>query len=91
MAWPHGFHLRYITVDPKVSSKQHVRHEEEVILMHKGRLTVMLADGEVELVPGDVLTVPIDMPRRFGNRGGERVEAYVVRSGDQPLAASLTN
>ena len=91
MAWPHGFHVRYITLDPDVATKQHVRHEEEVILMHKGRLTVSLGGGDVELGPGDVLTVPPDMPRSFGNAGSEMVEAYVVRGGDQPQAPSVTN
>ena len=91
IAWPHGFHVRFLTVDPEAATRQHVRHEEEVILMHKGRLTVLLADGEAELGPGDVLTVPIDMPRSFGNRGDERVEAYVVRGGDQPQAPTLTD
>lgn len=91
MAWSHGFHVRFVTVDPETATRRHIRHEEEVILMHKGRLTVLLADGEFELGPGDVLTVPIDMPRSFGNRGDERVEAYVVRGGDQPQAPTLTD
>lgn len=89
MDWPHGFHLRHITVDPEALTQQHVRHEEEVIMMHKGRLTVLLPDGEVEIVPGDVFTLPIDMPRSFGNRGAEPAEAYVVRGGDLPQAATL--
>ena len=91
MAWRHGFHLRYVTLDPDVATKMHVRHEEEVILMYKGRLTVAFDGGEVELVPGDVLTVPIDMPRSFSNSGNEIVEAYVVRGGDEPRPPSLTN
>ncbi len=91
MAWPHGFHLRYITLDPGVATKSHLRHEEEVILMYQGRLTVAFGGGEVELVPGDVLTVPIDMPRSFSNTGSEVVEAYVVRGGDAPREPSLTN
>jgi uncharacterized RmlC-like cupin family protein len=33
---------------------------------------------------GDVLTIPIGMPRTFANNGDEMVEAYVVRGGDQP-------
>ena len=91
MAWPHGFHLRYITLDPGVATKSHLRHEEEVILMHQGRLTVAFGGGEVELVPGDVLTVPIEMPRSFSNTGSEVVEAYVVRGGDAPREPGLTN
>ena len=64
----------------------HRRHEEEVILMHSGRLTVSLPDGDVELAPGDVLTVPLDMARRYSNTTHEPVEAWVVRGGDQPGA-----
>ena len=91
MAWPHGFHVRFVTLDPDMATRTHVRHEEEVILMHQGHLTVSFGGGQVELGPGDVLTIPVDMPRSFGNRGTEIVEAYVVRGGDQPQAPSLTN
>jgi mannose-6-phosphate isomerase-like protein (cupin superfamily) len=91
MAWPHGFHVRYITVDEGAATKRHVRNEEEVILMHKGRLDVLLPDGEVELGPGDVLTIPIGMPRSFGNRHTQTVEAYFVRGGDAPRAAEIVD
>ena len=91
MAWPHGFHLRLVTVEPGVSSRRHARAEEEAILMHKGKLTVDIADGSVDLEPGDVFTVPIGATRRFANRGDKLVEAYVVRGGDHPQAAKLTN
>ncbi len=91
MAWPHGFHLRHVTVEPGVSSKRHTRAEEEVILMHKGQLSVDIAGGSVELGPGDVFTVPIEAARSFANRGDKLVEAYVVRGGDQPQAAKLKN
>jgi len=89
MAWPHGFHVRHITVDPEAATRRHLRHEEEVILMHKGKMLILLPGGEVELHPGDVFTIPIDMPRSFGNRGSEVVEAYVVRGGDHPQPAEL--
>jgi quercetin dioxygenase-like cupin family protein len=90
MNWPHGFNLRYITVDPGVASKQHKRHEEEVIFVHKGRLTVTFPEGDLELVPGDTLTIPIDMPRAFGNDGSDVAEAYIVRGGDDPQPATVT-
>ena len=82
--WPHGFHLHLFTALPGVETVPHFRCEEEVILMHKGRLDVLLADGAVRLGPGDVLTIPIGMQRSFGNFGPERVEAYIVRGGDDP-------
>lgn len=88
MNWPHGFHLRHITVDPGAATHWHSRAEEEVILMHKGQLTVATAAGDLEIVPGDVLTMPVGAARRFLNHGDEPVEAYVVRGGDHPRPAS---
>ena len=72
---------------PDVATRKHTRAEEEVILIHKGHLSIDIADGSIELAPGDVITVPIGAPRRFANRGDEQVEAYVVRGGDHPQAA----
>ena len=91
MSWPHGFHVRHVTIDPEAATKRHIRHEEEVIFVHSGQLLLLLPDGEIELGVGDVFTVPIGMPRSFGNRGTERVEAFVVRGGDQPQAAEIVN
>lgn len=91
MSWPHGFHLRHIMVSPEAATKQHVRHEAEVILLHKGELIVLLPDGEIVMGPGDVFTIPIGMPRSFGNRTQDPVEAYVVRGGDHPKPAELVN
>lgn len=89
MMWAHGFHVRHIAVDPGVESKQHSRSEEEVIFVHAGNLTVCFEEGNVELVPGDVLTVPIGKPRAYRNENSEIVEAYVVRGGDHPSAPNL--
>lgn len=91
MAWPHGFQLRYVTVHPDVATRQHCRGEEEVILMHQGKLSVDIADGSIELGPGDVFTIPIGTPRSLANRGTDLVEAYVVRGGDHPQAPTLTD
>jgi mannose-6-phosphate isomerase-like protein (cupin superfamily) len=89
MAWPHGFHLRHIAVDPGTSTKQHAREEEEVILVQDGQLTVHLTDGDVTIGPGDVFTIPIGMPRAFSNQGSELTEAYIVRGGDNPQPPRL--
>ena len=87
--WPHGFNLRLFTASPGAETAPHCRREEEVILMHKGALNVSLGDHSVELGPGDVLTIPVGMRRSFGNFGAERVEAYVVRGGDDPQPPAL--
>lgn len=90
MNWLHGFHLRHIAIEPGAGCRKHVRHEEEVLMVHNGELTFESPDAEMELGPGDVLTVPIDMPRRYANRGSEIVEAYVVRGGDAPEAPGFS-
>lgn len=89
MSWSHGFNVRYVTVDPGVSSKKHVRHEEEVVFVHSGELTVRLPGEEFSMVAGDTLTVPVGMEREFINRSDAEVEAYVVRGGDSPKAAQI--
>jgi mannose-6-phosphate isomerase-like protein (cupin superfamily) len=91
MAWPHGFHVRHVTVCPDAETKEHTRAEEEVILMHSGQLSVDIAGCSVDLGPGDVFTIPVGAARSFANRGTEPVEAYVVRGGDHPKAPTLTN
>ncbi len=89
MEWPHGFQLRHIAVDPGVSTKQHAREEEEVILMQAGQLRVKLADGDVQLGPGDVFTIPVGTTRAFANFGDEIADAYIVRGGDHPRPPRL--
>lgn len=91
MAWPHGFQLRQIRIEPGSGTDKHVRHEEEVIMMHKGQLTVALPGGETDIGPGDVLTVPVGMQRSFRNEGSDTVEAWVVRGGDHPKPPATAN
>jgi len=91
MKWPHGFHLRHIVIDPGAATRKHSRAEEEVILMHKGQLRIRTDDGDVEISPGDVFTMPVGSPHSFANCGEELVEAFVVRGGDHPQAAKLTD
>ncbi len=89
MAWPHGFQLRFVAVSPGVTTSKHSRAEEEVIFVQRGELTVNLPDGDICMGSGDVLTVPIDLPRSFSNSGSETAECYVVRGGDAPLPPAI--
>ncbi len=88
MTWAHGFNLRRIKLAPGVASTLHARHEEEVLFVHRGELTVSLPGGCIVMTPGDTLTVPVEMPRSFSNSGDIAAEAYVVRGGDHPRAAT---
>jgi len=89
MAWPHGFHLRYVALDPGARSNHHVRDEEEVILLQKGELTLHFDEGDVVIGPGDVFTVPVGKARSFSNGSSELTEAYIVRGGDHPSPPRL--
>ena len=89
MAWPHGFNVRHIAVEPGTSSAAHTRAEEEVLLVHDGVLTVGFDEGETQLVAGDVLTVPIGKSRIYSNSSDAIAEVYVVRGGDHPVAAQV--
>jgi quercetin dioxygenase-like cupin family protein len=87
--WAHGFHLRQIVLEPGAISKLHARSEEEVVLMHKGKLLVDLSGQKIVLAAGDTFTIPINVPRVFANASADRAEAYVVRGGDHPQAATI--
>ncbi len=89
MTWPHGFHFRCVRAGAGAVSRWHCRHEEEVIIMHAGELILETREGELDLGPGDVMTVPIGIERRYRNAGASPAEAYFVRGGDQPRAATI--
>ena len=84
MSWPHGFHLRRWKFSPAYSTPWHRRNEEEVIMMHHGRLKYVWAGGELEMHAGDVLTAPIGLPRQYVSADNEGAIAYIVRGGDSP-------
>jgi quercetin dioxygenase-like cupin family protein len=86
MAWPHGFHLRRLVLDPGASVPEHVRVEEEVLLMHSGTLRFEGGDDTIDLGPGDVFSVPKGLARCYGNPGADPATVYVVRGGDRPAA-----
>ncbi len=84
MSWPHGFHLRRLRIGPGSATPYYRRAEPEVLLMQAGRIEFDWADDRLEVAAGDVLTVPVDLPRRYRNPGDTDAIAYVVRGGDRP-------
>ena len=84
MDWPHGFHVRRIRVAANTETPAFRRDEAEVVLMQSGSLE-LVADGvAIELLAGDVMTVPIGTPRAYRNSSAHSATAYVVRGGDHP-------
>ncbi|MDE0000831.1 MAG: cupin domain-containing protein [Rhodospirillaceae bacterium] len=85
LSWRHGFQLRQLAFEPGASTPVHSRIEEEVWTIHEGRLRVHWGEHALDLGPGDVLTVPIGLSRRFENPGSEPAVAFVVRGGNAPF------
>lgn len=86
LAWSHGFHVRALHLAAGAHIPVHTRGEEEVLLLHRGRLLLRWPDGELELGVGDTLTVPKHLRRTYIALGDATTEVYVVRGGDQPGA-----
>ena len=88
--WLHGFNVRRLDFVAGSAMPSHVRAEEEVIYIHRGELTFAWGQGEFKLYEGDVLTVPKGEVRSYYNSSDKPVIAYVVRGGDKPAAAVVT-
>ena len=82
--WRHGFQLRKLVIQPGAATAEHVRPQEEVLLAHRGALSLALNGCAFTLVPGDVMSVPVDLARRYANAGDAPCEVYVVDGGDGP-------
>ena len=86
MNWPHGFSLRCLAFPPGASIALHSRSEVEVLFVHSGRLDVEWRDGQLQLGPGDVLSVPEQLEHAFSNTGSDNATVYAVRKGDRQAA-----
>lgn len=89
MAWPHGFHVRFVSIAAGARSATHIRHEEEVLMVRAGSLNVVTPEMTFSMSSGDVLTVPVGLERYFENQGTNAAEVYIVRGGDTPRAANI--
>jgi quercetin dioxygenase-like cupin family protein len=84
LGWPHGFHLRRVTLAPGARTPSHVRREAEVIFVHEGTVRLAWGGGELAMGPGDTLTVPAGVARSLMSATGATL--FVVRGGDAPAA-----
>jgi mannose-6-phosphate isomerase-like protein (cupin superfamily) len=84
----HGFHVRRLDMNAGASMPLHSREEEEVLYLHSGRVILEWEQGELAMVPGDVLTVPKGMMHGYRAESGAPVIAYVVRGGNAPQGAA---
>ena len=89
LGWSHDFQVRELTIAPGATSPPHRRHEEEVLLVHAGEITIDWDGGDLTLRRGDTLTVPKGLLRRYRNPGSTPSVLHVVRGGDHPAAADV--
>jgi mannose-6-phosphate isomerase-like protein (cupin superfamily) len=85
---PHGFNVGGARQPPDCVNSQHSHETAEVFIVHSGRWAFVLGpnkeDGEVELEPGDVISIPIHVFRGFRNVGEDTGYLYAVLGGDDP-------
>lgn len=86
MNWKHGFHVRRLDMAPGTSVPFHARSEEEVVYLFRGNLAFRWEEAQLDMVMGDVLTVPRRLMHGFANAGSEPLVAYIVRGGNAPAA-----
>ena len=82
--WRHGFSLRKLVLQPGAATAEHVRPQAEVLLAHQGALSLAVNGCVFTLAPGDVMSVPVGLPRRYANDGDAPCAIYVVDGGDAP-------
>jgi len=88
--WPHHFQVRALRLASGAHSAAHRRSEEEVLLVHEGRIAFEWPGGCLEIAAGDTLTVPKNLERSFFNPTGRDAVAYVVRGGNHPEPARFS-
>ena len=88
IAEPHGFNIGGARQPPSCVNSQHSHDTAEVFVVHTGRWRFDLGergeDAQVELGPGDVISLPTRTFRGFTNVGEEPGFLWAVLGGDDP-------
>lgn len=85
---PHGFNIGGARQPPNCVNSQHSHETAEVFVVHSGQWAFMLGpneeDGQVELGPGDTISIPVHVFRGFKIIGNEVGFLFSVLGGDDP-------
>ena len=88
IAEPHGFNIGGARQPPGCVNSQHSHDTAEVFVVHSGTWRFDLGehgdDAQVELHPGDVISLPTGMFRGFTNIGEDSGYLFAVLGGDDP-------
>ncbi|MBC7432778.1 MAG: cupin domain-containing protein [Rubritepida sp.] len=85
---PHGFNIGGARQPPGCLNSQHSHETAEVFVVHTGQWRFLWGphreDGQVDLGPGDTISIPTRMFRGFENIGAESGFLFAVLGGDDP-------
>ncbi len=85
---PHGFNVGAARQPPGCTNSQHSHDTAEVFVVHFGRFRFKTGErgdaGQVDLGPGDVISIPTRAFRGFDTIGDEPSFMFSVLGGDQP-------
>lgn len=85
---PHGFNIGGARQMPHAINSQHSHETAEVFVVHSGRWKfqtgVESEDAEIELGPGDTISVPTRVFRGFENVSDQQAYLFAVLGGDDP-------
>ncbi len=85
---PHGFNIGAARQPAGCVNSQHSHETAEVFVVHSGRWKFSLgetaADGDIELGPGDTISIPIHVFRGFTNVGDGPGFLFAVLGEDDP-------
>lgn len=88
IAEPHGFNIGGARQPPACVNSQHSHDTAEVFLVHSGQWRFDLGetgqDAQVEMGPGDVISLPTGMFRGFTNIGSDIGFLWAVLGEDDP-------
>lgn len=80
----HPFSMTIVGVDPDHGNGLHSHTTQEVFFPLDGNLTVYWGDSaenRLELGPWDVITVPVNVMRKFWNHGDKKVHLLAILGG----------
>ena len=88
IAEPHGFNVGGARQPPGCTNSQHSHDTAEVFYVHSGEWRFDLGehaeDAQIELHPGDLISIPTNVFRGFTNIGETEGYLWAVLGGDDP-------
>ena len=88
IAEPHGFNIGGARQPPRCTNSQHSHETVEVFYVHSGQWRFDLGehgeDAQIELAPGDLISIPTKVFRGFTNVGDDLGYLWAILGGDDP-------